>query len=140
MRINAIAFIRLLGKIKIKLKTLKMKKLIIASVIGTLFLVSCGGNSSNSNTQTQVKVEKWYEGGSLHKAKMSEWKSASNKNKLATCGDFMATVDNTVSMDELKVRAENLKTCIDESTKGLDNMNNESVTSIASLCIKTMGY
>ena len=117
-----------------------MKKLIIASIIGTLFLVSCGGDSSNSNTQTQVKVEKWYEGGSLHKAKMSEWKSASNKKKLATCGDFMATVDNTVSMDELKVRAEKLKICIDEATKGLDNMNSESVTSIASLCITTMGY
>lgn len=111
-----------------------MKKIIITTFLGMFLLVSCGGNNSKSNT------EKWYNGGNLHKTKMSEWKNASEKNKLATCGDFMATVDNSVSMDELKVRAENLKTCIDEATKGLDEMNTEPVSSIASLCITTMGY
>ena len=59
---------------------------------------------------------------------------------MATCADFMATVDNSVSMDVLKQRAQSLVTCIDESTKGLDNTNSESVSSIAALCIITMGY
>ena len=105
-----------------------------------LILTNCGENNPKPTTRTQIKVEKWYQGGSLHKAKIVGWKNASEKNKLATCGDFMATVDNTVSMTELKVRAENLKICIDEATRDLDNMNNESISSIASMCIVTMGY
>ena len=43
----------------------------------------------------------WYEGGTLHKAKIYKWNNATEKDKLATCADFMAKVDNTVSMTEL---------------------------------------
>lgn len=117
-----------------------MKNLIFLSLIGLLLLSSCGSSNSNKPQTNQTTIEKWYEGGTLHKAKISDWKSATNKNKLSTCADFMATVDNSVSMDVLKQRAQALVTCIDESTKGLDNTNNESVSSIASICIKTMGY
>lgn len=117
-----------------------MKNLIFIALIGILVLSSCGGNTSNTSTNSQTKVDNWYEGGTLHKAKISDWKTATDKNKLATCADFMATVDNSVSMDELKRRAKSLVTCIDESTRGIDNTNNESVSSIAALCIKTMGY
>ena len=52
----------------------------------------------------------------------------------------MATADNSVSMDVLKQRAEALVICINEATKELDNMNNQSVATIASLCIITMEY
>ncbi len=117
-----------------------MKNLIFLSLVGLVLLSSCGGNNSNKPEANQTTIEKWYEGGTLHKAKISEWKSATSKNKLATCADFMATVDNSVSMDVLKRRAQALVTCIDKSTKGLENTNNESVSSIASLCITTMGY
>ena len=58
----------------------------------------------------------------------------SNKNKLPTCGDFIDTVDNTLSMNELKVQSKNLKICI------VDIIDGQSVSSIASLCIKTIGY
>lgn len=115
-----------------------MKNLIALSIIG-LLLTSCGGSSDNSQTRNTSTVEKWYEGGTLHKAKIAEWKTATDKNKLATCGDFMATVDNSVSMDVLKKRAEDLKQCVDEATRGLDNTNSEAVSTIASLCIKQIG-
>ena len=90
-----------------------MKNLIYVILIGTILLTSCGGNSSDNYQNTNTTIDKWYEGGSLHKAKISDWKIATEKNKLATCGDFMATTDNTVSMEVLKVRAEQLKKCID---------------------------
>jgi hypothetical protein len=111
-----------------------MKKLFITSIIGTLFLISCGGNNSSDNQ------EKWYEGGTLHEANISNWKTSSSRDKLATCGDFMATIDNTVSMDILKIRAKDLRTCINEATDDLESTNSESVSSIASLCLITLGY
>ena len=33
---------------------------------------------------------KWYEGGTLHRAKVSQWVSATEKNRVATCADFVA--------------------------------------------------
>ncbi|SEB01014.1 hypothetical protein SAMN05443667_11525 [Flavobacterium gillisiae] len=119
-----------------------MKNLITLLIIG-LLSTSCGGSSDNSqarNKTTNSTVTQWYEGGTLHKAKIAEWKTATDKNKLSTCGDFMAIVDNSVSMDILKIRAEDLKLCIDEATKGLDSTNNEAVSTIAALCIKQMEY
>lgn len=118
-----------------------MKKLIYLLTIGTvLTITSCGDGSSTSNNKSTTVVDNWYEGGTLHKAKISDWKTATEKNKLATCGDFMATVDNTVTMTELKRRATELKNCIDEATRDLESTNNESVSSIAALCTKTMSY
>ncbi len=111
-----------------------MRKILLGLII--VILSSC----EDSNSSAKVKVENWYEGGTLHKSSMTEWKKATEKNKLATCGDYMATVDNTVSLNELKKRAKNLKNCIDEATRDLDEFDNESVSSIASLCLVTMGY
>ena len=118
-----------------------MKKLLFLLTIVTIVLMtSCGNGPNSSYNNSTTTIDKWYEGGTLHKAKISDWKNATEKNKLATCGDFMATVDNTVSMTELKKRATELKNCIDEATRGLENTNNEAVSSIAAICTKTLGY
>lgn len=101
---------------------------------------SCGENNSNTKAKSKTDIEKWYLGGTLHKATISDWKSSTPENRLATCGDFMASIDNSVSMDVLKQRATKLMDCINESTEGLDNTNNESVSSIASKCIVLLGY
>lgn len=127
---------------KIITKKNVMKNLITLSIIG-LLLTSCGGSSDNSKSKNKTAnstVKQWYEGGTLQKVKIAEWKTATEMNKLATCGDFMAIVDNSVSMNILKKRAEDLKLCIDEATRGLDNTNNEAVSTIAALCVKQMGY
>lgn len=92
---------------------------------------------NNINAQ---KTYNWYEGGTLHKSKISEWKKATDRNKLATCADFMASRDNTVSMKTLKRRSMDLKNCINEATRGLESTNNESVSSMAALCVVSMGY
>lgn len=90
--------------------------------------------------KVETKIDKWYEGGNLHKATILEWKKATEKNKLATCGDFMAKIDNSVTMAVVKERAMELKKCIDEATRGLESTNNEKVSDIAASCIILMGY
>ena len=124
-----------------------MKKLIILFIVGIIFLSGCVDNSSTksnkmpTSTKTPVNtVDNWYEGGSLHKAKISNWKTSTDKNKLATCADFMAIVDNSVSMNELKKRATSLKNCIDKAVEGPEGINNQSVSGIAASCITIMGY
>lgn len=44
--------------------------------------------------QLAVAAE-WYEGGTLHKANALEWQQATQENKLATVGDFVAKVYNS---------------------------------------------
>ena len=96
---------------------------------------STSSSASNSNSSN------WYEGGTLHQATVARWKASNEQNKLATCGDFMATYDKSVSsMAVLKMRAEELKTCIDVATSGSDETNNVDVTTVAALCIQEMGY
>ena len=117
-----------------------MKQVTTLIFILLVLLTSCGGNTTNTTEKTNANNERWYEGGTLHKAKISEWKAATEENKLATCADFMATVDNTVSMEVLKKRAMELMKCIDEATNGLDITNDESVASVASKCTVLLGY
>lgn len=85
-------------------------------------------------------TKKWYDGGTLHGAVVREWKSATEENKLATCGDFMAKVDNSVTMDVLLQRATALRACINEATRGIDSMDDKGVSEIAALCTVTLGY
>lgn len=115
------------------------KKITFIALATILIMTSCGSGSNTSNESTTV-ADNWYKGGTLHKAKISDWKTATKENKLATCGDFMATVDNTVTMTDLKQRAKELNNCIDEATRDLESTNSETVSSIAALCAKTMGY
>ena len=119
-----------------------MKKIVFLLTTGIILFTGClGGNSSKkTSSDSSENKSEWYSGGTLHKAKISDWKEATEKNKLATCADFMATINDSVPMDKLKERATALKNCIDDSTSGLKNTNNESVSSIAAHCIQTMGY
>ena len=96
---------------------------------------------STSSSASNFNSSNWYEGGTLHQATVARWKASNEQNKLATCGDFMATYDKSVSsMAVLKMRAEELKTCIDVATSGSDETNNVDVTTVAALCIQEMGY
>lgn len=114
-----------------------MKKLLTLLVFG---LLSFGCSDSRTKSISTPTKRHWYQGGTLHKAKICEWKNAAEENKLATCGDFMAAVDNSVSMDVLLERATELVACINEATRGIDNVDNDNVTDLASICALTLGY
>jgi hypothetical protein len=117
--------------------SLVMKKLLVHLLF--ILVVSGCGNNSNPN-ESVTKKKKWYEGGNLHKSQIREWKNATEENKLATCADFIAYIDKEVSMDILLERSIELRACINEATKGMESVNNESVPNIATLCILTLGY
>lgn len=85
-----------------------------------------------------ANAKEWYEGGTLHSANIGQWKRASYENKLATCADFIATLwkeDKLKiainSMDVLKIYAVELVTCVDTATDGINEINNQTVSSIA---------
>jgi hypothetical protein len=99
---------------------------------------------STSTSRPQVTKastsQEWYEGGTLHKATIARWKTSTERNKLATCGDFMAAYDKSVSMSELLAGAVALKSCIDVATDGLDYTNSLEVSTMAALCIQELDY
>jgi hypothetical protein len=43
-----------------------------------------------TSPHTTAQENKWYEGGTLHKANAFEWQNASYDNKMATCADFFS--------------------------------------------------
>lgn len=83
--------------------------------------------------------ESWYSGGNLHKADGTEWKKASEHNKLATCADFVMTIAKrngeipSVFSFEYKKASESLKDCIDHFYK-LSGRENTTVTKAAIKC------
>jgi len=96
-----------------------------------LTIVSC-------KNEIKKPTNQWYQGGTLHKSKISDWKNASEENKLATCGDFCATIYKDNSLDEIKVIATNLKSCIDEAVRDHSYATDENVSRIASMCLILM--
>ena len=97
-------------------------------------------SASKPQVTTASTSREWYEGGTLHKATIARWKTSTERNKLATCGDFMAAYDKSVSMTELLARAVALKSCIDVATDGLDYTNSLEVSTMAALCIQELDY
>ena len=77
-------------------------------------------SSYSSPTSRNSYERKWYEDGTQHHALVTEWHTTSRRDKLATCADWCATADNSVSMDVLKVRAGMLLICMDEAVSGGD--------------------
>jgi len=98
------------------------------------------GENSYRETNTNKDADQWYVGGNLHKKNISDWKNATEANKLATCGDFIARVKKDLSLTELKDKASELKDCIDEATKGTNTSDQNKVNEIGALCLVTMGY
>ena len=81
-----------------------------------------------------ANAKEWYEGGTLHSAKISQWKQASYENKLATCADIPARLwldgDLNIkvnSMYEFKPYVQELVDFIDSATKS-EGVNRDDVS------------
>ncbi|NQW23381.1 MAG: hypothetical protein HQ475_08060 [SAR202 cluster bacterium] len=101
--------------------------------LASLLVISFGacaaqntGNSNNSSSsskqgsaETSVSVN-WYEGGTLHRATVSSWRSATYGNKLATAADFLTAtlwkgqLKSPDDFDRLKLKATMLVAAIDD--------------------------
>ena len=75
-------------------------------------------------TAPAAAKDKWYEGGTLHKAGALDWQRASYRDKLATCADFIAAAwekgllkrkvrRNILSTNDIKPYARELVAFID---------------------------
>ena len=89
---------------------------------------------------------KWYAGGSLHRANVGEWRSASRSNRLATAADWALTgsaIKNKVmksdSIETLRPFANDLVTCVDEaaSPSGYDDVG---ASELAAACVVLLGW
>lgn len=126
----------------------KLFYLIVVFLTLSSFFFSCGevkkenyhDDYNDYKPKDSYHSKQWYIGGNLHKATVLEWMNSTNENKLATCGDFMSVVDKSVSMEVLKRRSTDLMNCIDEATAGSKYTDSEKISTIASMCIKILGY
>ncbi len=95
----------------------------------------------------------WFQGGTLHQSKITEWHQASRRNKLATAADFATTAleigrglpdaqDEHEFSEKMRIYAVAMVICIDESTQGLDEelTNSLDTLEVAVLCALNLGY
>ncbi len=111
-----------------------MKKILLLFVIVSFFVSMCN-------------TDKWDEGGSLHDATLSDWKKASESNKLATCSDFVVVygkppveyVDGLPVDEWRKKRAIALRCCVDDAMESGYFKDHEKVEGIIDLCKISVG-
>jgi hypothetical protein len=94
---------------------------------------SCGGG------QTETPKDKWYAGGTMHKSSLQTWNSSTEKNKLATCADFVANVkDYEGDFIQMKADATEVMNCIEESAIEPD-LSSQKANEVAASCIILLG-
>jgi len=107
---------------------------------------------AETEPETQIvtnanKPKEWYEGGTLHKATLSEWQSASYENKLATSADMAIhaprvkrAVEEANSVDAAKSFAHEVIECLDKFSNDNPAVLNQKVADTAAICIGFMGW
>ena len=88
----------------------------------------------------RTSTRTWYDGATLHKATVGQWKRGTADNRLATASDFSAAMlkGKFESMAELLVEAHSLNECIMEVAKVLKD--SDAVADIAAMCAVTLGW
>lgn len=117
--------------------------IIAVSILFFAFLFS-NDSENNESDQHSYATDAWFHGGNLHKATVSQWKSASYKNKLATAGDYLAStlwdnsLNSTNDFEKLKIKADQLVSGIDYviRAQGTDDIK---INEIAGTIIATSG-
>jgi hypothetical protein len=102
-------------------------------------------NGSSASQSTSVDGKNWYEGGTLHRGTMGEWKMGSPGDKLATAGDWVAHMRDKLkpdvkpnSMSALRPLAVELMACVEDSYD--DKLANQKAADVAFLCMTTLGW
>ena len=90
---------------------------------------------SNTRIDESSINDEWYKGGTLHDVSIKYWESASYKNKLATCADFLHAIDSTITYDELKKKAKKLTRQINKTFYKQEITDDATVREIAVLCL-----
>ena len=93
-------------------------------------------------------AQEWYKGGTLHNSNLLEWKKASEKNKLATTGDWIVAIFNKKgislgSENKIKEKAVEIRMCTNNRIskfKSQNNLKGIKANEIAYKCMIDYGY
>src|SRR5690349_2591414 len=93
---------------------------------------------------TPVAAAQWYEGGNLHQATGAQWRAASDANRLATSGDWVAGLRDQFrnpvkSMSQVKAMATELSACVTKAAEGPGGAKQE-VAGLGAACMHLMGW
>ncbi len=125
--------------------------LVVVVVVAVVFLFSSPGNATKTTRQSPTvaapTVQPWYSGGTLRRATVRQWLAATERNKLATCADFVTRTYRSKGLaDEdidihgkVKLMAVELMACIDEATAG-GLVDHKQVAVIAAPCMMRMEF
>lgn len=154
---------RFWSKLTGKQKLMVIAGIFLLGIIGKITDKKPSRNVSTQSNSSQTKIEeeesvssseaseekpvtassgKFYEGGTLHKATIAEWRKAEIHNKIATCADFIAksfemngTDVSKITMKEWELACHGLNKCIETSVPETPEFNNQSVTELAAMCL-----
>lgn len=107
-------------------------------------LVVFFGDDSSSGSSVSSSSASWHIGGNLHTATVFQWKNASESNKLATCGDWIAAWEKNgltrktyPNIDSVKPDSIQLRACLNIA---LDSAwRDEKINEYAVLCAAKIG-
>lgn len=96
------------------------------------------GSSSQERPQWTYKGSEWYQGGTLHRATVKEWREADYMNRLATAADWALTMleksgNKPADTDALKPFAVDLEACV-STTSASGYADGQSVSELAAAC------
>lgn len=87
----------------------------------------------------------WYEGGTLHDKTFGQWNTANARNRLATAGDWIASIQlseygeaSDVDGSRMRVLATELRDCVSGTTAGAGpeyGLASKPVSEAAAMCL-----
>ena len=110
-----------------------MRKLILAATMAALM----------ASTAAPAMASEWYEGGTLAKASLGQWNSATNANRMATGADFFQMIAENqglrVHPRDSKPLVIQLVACMNEAIR-YDISPNTRTAEAAAACAIALGW
>lgn len=118
-----------------------MKRLI--KTLGFLifaFIILAFTTNNDTSKPNQTTGSGWYSGGTLHMSTVGEWITASEKNKLATCADWVVTnTDRSgkqITIPDMKLQALALRDCIEKAiSENQAEISQQPISEIVATCL-----
>lgn len=97
---------------------------------------------------TNINAQSWSTGGTLHNSSLLEWKNSTEKNKLATSGDWIVFLFNKKEIplgtkNDIKEKAIEIRKCTNDRIskfKSNNNLRGIKANEIAYKCMKDKKY
>jgi len=115
-------------------KGLKALVVVTALIVVVSLFSGCDENSSSRSTTTPrtstsariTTQTQWFQGGTLHRATLAQWRASTYANRLATAGDWLAAtqwkghLNSPSDFDRARVKAQMLMNAVNEIASDQD--------------------